>query len=84
MVLHSSAPQLVCPFKTDISTTISGNIYYRILNISEQTTNLQHILSTSFDISDFQPNETIVVTYFEVPKRAEIDEIRAFIVSYQY
>ena len=64
---------MIAPYWADADIRDFGNISYRILNESEPISNLQQIISSTFAISNFQPKEVFVATYYQVPAYEDMD-----------
>ena len=59
---------MISPIFADVDTSDSGAIYYRVLNISEETSDLNQIISSTFSTSNFQLTQVFVATFEEVPE----------------
>ena len=60
--------RIIAPYWADAITRSSGNIYYRTFNTSEQSLELQQIISSYFNISKLESMQVFVATYDEVPE----------------
>ena len=59
---------MISPLFDDVNIANSGRIYYRVLNTSEETSNLKQIISSTFSTPSFQLTQVFVATYEEVPE----------------
>ena len=70
----------IVPFGVLLDATLSGSIFFRILNASEPVGNLRCIIETTFGIPQFESTQVAVITFYQVPRFFSED---LSIVSYQ-